>query len=73
MNVNWQNLVTTIRQGQQAFDGGGFGQTIDTGSLTFYDHPISDLSQGNVTDAKLNEDVFIIGASQWGQNDVVAE
>ena len=68
MNVNWQNLVTKIQNGQAAYDGHSFGTPNDGGNIGFYDQPMSDLSEGALIEDRLNPNVFIIGVSKWGSS-----
>lgn len=73
MQVNWQNIVNKIQHGESAFNRSGFGNPQDTGNISFYDHPMSDLSELAIQDSILKPKIFYIGLSQWGQSDVVDE
>jgi len=73
MNINWQNLTSAIQSGRAAYDGGGFGEPIDTGAIGFYDHPMSDLGEGAAEAYRNRPDDFVIGSSKWGQDHLVTE
>ena len=73
MNVNWQNLVTKIERGQAAYDGAGFGNPSDNSSLSFYDHPMSNLGDAAAEENRIRPNDFVIGTSQWGGSDLVTE
>jgi len=70
MNVNWQNLAESISQGREAYQGGGFGNPIDTGTINFYDSPMSDLGGGSVENADNFPDIITIGGGDWGNPDL---
>ena len=74
MNVNWNNLVTSISNGQTAYDSSGIGTPIDSGNLSFYDFPMGDFSDA-AENASINRpNDFYIAFSRWGsQTDVVTK
>jgi len=73
MNINWQNLSNLIQNGQTAFQGSGFGSSEDRGTISIYDHPMSDLGEAAIEHSRNNPNIFSFGSSQWGQSDVVDE
>ena len=73
MNVNWQNLTIAIRNGQSAYQGADFGSPIDNGTIGFYDHPMSDLSEAVQEAYRNRPNDFIIGTHKWGQDEIVTE
>ena len=71
MKVNFQNLTTAIQNGQTAFNSSDVGNPIDTGNIGFYDHPMSNLSEGGISESLKNPDAFTVGFSRWGGEDLV--
>ena len=73
MNVNWQNLISTIQNGQIAFNNSGIGELIDDGKTSINDYPSSEYAEGALYDFKNKPDIFSFGSSQWGKSDVLKE
>ena len=73
MSVNWQNLIEKIKNGQAAFDGASFGNPSDNGSISFYDHPMSDFSSSAALEKEARPNDFVIGRSKWGGSDLVTD
>jgi len=71
MNVNWQNLSVAIQNGQAAYSAADFGGNIDTGAISFYDNPMSDLADASAKANRDFPDAFVFGISKWGQQDLV--
>jgi hypothetical protein len=74
MNVNWNNLVSSINNGQAAYDSSGLGTPIANGNVGFYDFPMGDFGEA-ADDASVNRpNDFYIAFSRWGsQTDVVTK